>query len=283
MMTQKAFWLPKTDKNCRFTASKLLTGMAVAVLWLAIWWLASALVPWEFVLPSPWDTLRALLTLLPTGEFWVAVLASLGRILLGYAIGCLLGVFLGFCAFFLPPIGAFLRPLMTILRATPVASFILLVILWLQAGRVPILIAVMMVMPVLCGNVTTGLGQTDRGLLELAYAYRMNGGKRLRYIYAPAALPYIGAGCATSLGLAWKAGVAAEVLCLTKRSIGLGMYYAKIYFETDRLFAWTATVILLSFLLEALMRVAFRQIPVIYRAILRKKARFSAGGEPNGK
>ena len=66
-------------------------------------------------------------------------------------------------------------------------------------------------------------------------------------------LPYFAAACRTSLGLAWKAGVAAEVLCLPRLAIGTQVSNAKTYLDTPGLFAWTLTVLLLSFALERVL------------------------------
>ena len=66
-------------------------------------------------------------------------------------------------------------------------------------------------------------------------------------------LPYFASACRTALGLAWKAGVAAEVLCLPEAAIGTQVYQAKIYLETPDLFAWTLVVLALSFALEGLL------------------------------
>ena len=135
-------------------------------------------------------------------------------------------------------------------RATPVASFILLVYLWVERGRVPGLISALMVLPVVWGNVTRGIAETDPQLLELARAYGFGRGRTLRRIYIPSVLPYFASGCRTALGLAWKAGVAAEVLCQPQNAIGTQIYNTKYYLETPSLFAWTLVVIALSFLLE---------------------------------
>ena len=79
-------------------------------------------------------------------------------------------------------------------------------------------------------------------------------------IYVPSILPYFMAGCTTGLGLAWKAGVAAEVLAMPRNSIGLQLYNAKVYLETSDLFAWTLVIILLSMLLEKLLVALMRRL-----------------------
>ena len=118
----------------------------------------------------------------------------------------------------------------------------------------------LMVLPVLWGNVCKGISQTDGQLLEAARAYRFGRWKTLRLVYVPSVLPYFASGCATGLGLAWKAGVAAEVLCQPRLAIGTQVYRAKITLETPDLFAWTAVVIVLSFLLEYALGLLFRRL-----------------------
>ena len=60
--------------------------------------------------------------------------------------------------------------------------------------------------------------------------------------------------------MCWKSGVAAEVIGTPDHSIGEKLYMAKIFFSTDELFAWTAAVILLSFLFEKLVFRLLRRV-----------------------
>ena len=129
-------------------------------------------------------------------------------------------------------------------------SFILLVLLWTGRDLVPAVIAGLMVLPVVWENVTQGLRATDGQLLELARAYRFSRWKTVRLVYLPSLRPYLRSAAANAMGLAWKSGVAAEVLCLPRLGIGAQISRAKQAFETADLFAWTAAVILLSLLME---------------------------------
>ena len=140
-----------------------------------------------------------------------------------------------------------------IVRATPVASFIVLMLLWVRTAFLPSLISALMVLPILWGNVTRGIRETDPLLLEMGEVYGFGFWKQKRLIYLPSVLPYFTSGCKTALGLAWKSGVAAEVLCLPKQAIGTQVYYSKIYLETPSLFAWTLVVIILSFFVEGVL------------------------------
>lgn len=218
--------------------------------WLGVWQLAAAAVGQELLLPGPAAVGRRLLELAAGAAFWQTALASLLRIFGGLLLGVALGALLAGLTAWVPLLDWVLTPAVKVVRATPVASFILLVYLWVERGRVPGLISALMVLPVVWGNVTRGIAETDPRLLELARAYGFGRGRTLRRIYIPSVLPYFASGCRTALGLAWKAGVAAEVLCQPQNAIGTQIYNTKYYLETPSLFAWTLVVIALSFLLE---------------------------------
>ena len=218
--------------------------------WLGVWQLTAAAVGQELLLPGPAAVGRRLLELAAGAVFWQTALASLLRIFGGLLLGVALGALLAGLTAWVPLLDWVLTPAVKVVRATPVASFLLLVYLWVERGRVPGLISALMVLPVVWGNVTRGIAETDPQLLELARAYGFGRGRTLRRIYIPSVLPYFASGCRTALGLAWKAGVAAEVLCQPQNAIGTQIYNTKYYLETPSLFAWTLVVIALSFLLE---------------------------------
>ena len=225
-----------------------------AVFWLAVWCGASAWVNRELLLPTPWAVLERFGELAVTAHFWRSAFTSLLRIFCGTVGGTVLGTLCALGTTRCRVLDWILSPAIRLVRATPVASFILLVLLWVKTGMVPGVISALMVLPVLWEAVSTGIRQADPQLLELARAYRFSRKRKLRYVYLPAVRPFFNTGLCTAIGLAWKSGVAAEVLCLSKSAIGTQVYYSKIYLETPSLFAWTAVVILLSLLLERLAR-----------------------------
>ena len=206
-----------------------------------------------FILPAPPRVAEEFFALAGTGEFWRTAAVSLGRVFAGAAAGVGLGTALAALTAAFRWARLLLAPAVKVVRATPVASFIILVLLWADRDWVPVIISALMVLPVVWGNVVQGVDSADAGLLEFSRAYGLSSWRRLRLVYVPSVLPYFAAACRTSLGLAWKAGVAAEVLCLPRLAIGTQVSNAKIYLETPALFAWTLTVLLLSFLLEGVL------------------------------
>ncbi len=232
---------------------KILRGVLIAVVYLAIWQGAALLIGKSLLLPSPIETLVRLVQLMGGGSFWLSALYSLLRIVAGYALAVLFGVLLAILCAASRWADVFLRPLRSIVKATPVTSFIILVLLWLTKTMVPLFISFLMVLPIVWMNILEGIRATDRQLLEMGRVFRFGAFKTLRLIYFPSVKPHLIAACTTGLGFAWKAGISAEVIANPALSIGRNLYESKLYLETTDLFAWTALVVILSIALEHLV------------------------------
>lgn len=227
-----------------------ISTLAVAAFWILIWYLAALRVGKELLLPSPVSVIERLIEIMGDGEFYITSAFSLMRVMGGVILASALGILISVLTHFSKIIAALVRPVITVIKATPVASFIILALVWIDRGNLPIFISLLMVFPVIWTNLTTGLSQIDAKLLELAKVYRIGFLGKLKGIYIPSVLPYFSSALKTSLGLAWKAGIAAEVLAVPARSIGKELFNSKTYFETADLFAWTFVVIILSLIIE---------------------------------
>lgn len=225
-----------------------------AVFWLAVWWLLALIVGKELLIPSPPLVVRTLLELVVTGAFWRYTALTLLRITLGLLLGIVLGILTALLTNRLSLLHALLAPAVRVVRATPVASFIILVLLWVANGRVPVVISALVVLPVIWESTAAGLRSVDRDLLEFARAYRLTRWDTWRRIVIPSMLPQLAAAVCTAIGLAWKSGVAAEVLCLPKAAVGTQVYFSKLYLDTPALFAWTLVVVALSLTVERIAR-----------------------------
>lgn len=237
------------DKNTRLSPALRLGAVAV---WLLLWQLASMAVGLPLLLPSPLAVLLRLGQLCTGADFWLTVASSLLRILLGFLLGVLFGTALAGLCWRFRLIDTLARPLLGVLKSTPVASFIILALVWVKTTWLATVISFIMVLPLIYANVREGIDSADRQLLEMAQVFRLSRRKTFRYCYLPAILPFFLSAVSSALGFAWKSGIAAEVLGRPARAIGSQIYDSKIYLETPDLFAWTLVVILLSVLLERL-------------------------------
>lgn len=227
--------------------------------WLGVWSLAAACIGQSILLPSPLAVGRKMLQLAAGPQFWQITAASLGRIVLGLAAGGVLGVGLAGLTRSFRWADLLISPALRVVRATPVVSFILLVLLWTRRDLVPAVIAAMMVTPVVWGGVSQGLGEVDPKLLEMAKLCRFSRWKTILLVHIPSVWPYLLSALTTGMGLAWKSGVAAEVICMPKLAIGTQMQYARSAIDTPALFAWTILVVALSLALEGFLYALLRR------------------------
>ena len=232
----------------------MLTTVFVLAFWVAVCQFAAWAVGREVVLPTPFAVAKRFIELAETVGFYRALFGSLSRVLLGYLAGTLGGIAVGILMFFVRPARTLLSPLLTVIRSTPVASFIILTLVMMKNAHIPTFITFLMVFPMLAGTTCAALGETDPQLLEAAQVYHINGFTRFRALYLPSAAPQLRSQALNSLGFAWKAGVAAEVLCYPQNSIGLYLHDAKAHLETVDLFAYTLLIIFVSLLLEKFLR-----------------------------
>lgn len=254
---------------------KTLKYALITLIWLLIWQIAAAKIGEELLFPSPLSVAKRLIALGSTMDFYKTIAISLSRILLGMVIGMLIGAVGGTLTAISRPARDFFAPLLAVVKATPVASFIILLVLWVSRDKTPLIIAAMMVVPVVWSNAEQGIRSTDKQLLEMARAYKMPPLARVLHIYLPSVTPYFLAALRSALGMAWKAGIAAEALLLPLISIGKRITDARVSLETADMFAWTVVVILLSMVIE-------RSMLSLFKLVSRSRAFGTKGGVPIG-
>lgn len=220
------------------------------MIWLAVWQFASMKIGHEILLVSPFRVLQCLDGLVWKSDFWKSIAFSFGRIVLGFSLAVILGILFAAISYCFKRFRELLALPIAVIKSTPVASFIILALIWIPSRNLSVFISFLMVLPILYTNVLTGMEKMDAKLLEMSVIYQVPFAKRLRYIYISQILPYFQSACAVALGMCWKAGVAAEIIGIPKGSIGERLYQAKIYLNTPELFAWTVVIIVISVLFE---------------------------------
>ena len=238
------------------TAHNSIKLWAVLV-WLLIWQGGSMLLDRNLpnahlLLPSPLSALESLLQLAATKDFWASILWSTARIFGGFLAACIAASVLAVPAYRFRFFRELLAPVVAAVKAVPVASFIILALVWIRSGQLSTFISFLMVFSPVYLAVLTGIGQTDPRLLEMAKVFHVPFFRQVRYLYLPAVAPHFRSAVSLGLGLCWKAGIAAEVIGLPDGSMGERLYMAKVYFMTSELFAWTATIVGVAVLFELL-------------------------------
>lgn len=236
-------------------------AVLVAAFWLGVWCLGvyvanqSLLMP----LPYPWEVAVALWEKMGDSGFWTDVLNSFSNVITGFLLAMVAGCGLAMLTTRFAVFHALFSPVLSIVRAVPVVTFIFLVFLWIAPDHIPVFIAFLMVIPLVWENVRQGILHTDQQLLEMAQVFRVPFSRRLMRIWLPSIRPYLQAAVSTGFGFAWKSGIAAEAIASTGHSIGYQIALAKRSIEYTDVFASTVMVVLLSVVLEWALRRLMRQ------------------------
>lgn len=233
---------------------------AILLFWLFLWHLASLAVQNQILLVGPLDALKALAVQLASPASWGALWFSFGRISLGFFMAFLAGLLTGSLAFWKPLAGEILEPAIQFMKSVPVASFVILALIWTGAENLSVFISFLVVYPVIHINTLAGLSHADPGLLEMARVFRIPVWRQALSIYRISLYPYLESALKTSLGMGFKSGIAAEVIGVPGGSIGEGLYMAKIYLSTADLFAWTLMIIAVSSVFEKLFLLLLKTI-----------------------
>lgn len=220
--------------------------------WLLAWQAAAMAIGSEILLVTPLRVLLRLGELVLERGFWLSILHSLLRIGGGFLLGAAAGTGLALLSARFRWVRTLLTPLMLAVKSVPVASFIILALVWVSSKHLAVLIVFLMVLPVIYGNALDGIDRLDPKLTEMARVFRISPLRRALRVYLPQALPGFLTGCRLALGLCWKAGAAAEVIGMPRGSIGERLQQAKVYLDTPDLFAWTVVILVLSHAFERL-------------------------------
>lgn len=231
----------------------------ILLFWLILWQALSLLVHNQIFLVGPLDTITALGTQIKTPAFWQAVWFSFGRISLGFFIAFFTGILTGTLSWLRPLIGEILAPAVQFMKSIPVASFVILALIWTGSKNLSIFIAFIVVFPIIHVNTIAGLLSTDEKLVEMARVFGVPAYKKAFYIYRISLFPYLLSACRTALGMGFKSGIAAEVIGVPAGSVGEGLYMAKIYLSTAELFAWTLTIIVVSAIFEKVLLILLKK------------------------
>lgn len=240
---------------------EIIKKLLIIVFWLLLWQLIISLLNKNLLIamPTPVTTVKAFISLSQSGDFWLSAFASLLRVVTGFLCAVIVGTVCAVIANKFGLFSDFCAPILRLMRAIPVAAFIILVFLWVEKDYIPQLIAFLTVLPIMWNSTEKSLSAVDKNLLEMSRVMGLSRGKTFRYIIFPSVRPSYSASLITSLGFAWKSGVAAEVICRSGSSLGDMLIVSQSSVEYSEVFAITAVIIIFSVVLEMLLKLLLRK------------------------
>jgi sulfonate transport system permease protein len=265
---------PQPGLGRRLTRSKglrrLVSPLALLVIWQAV---SSAGLISKEKLPPPTEIWHTAVTLITTsspayGTLQGAMLTSLQRVAIGFAIGATVGVTLATVAGLSRFGENAVDPLMQMLRTLPLFGLIPVFIVWFGIGEMPklTLIALGAAIPLYL-NTFAGIRGVDAKLRELGQVLHLRRSEMLRDIVLPGALPQVLVGLRQSLGVAWLALVVAEQV---NANAGLGFMISQAtqFLRNDVIFVALLVYCILGLLTDALVRLFERRALVWRRGFL---------------
>lgn len=231
-------------------AAEPLLGLLVLVL---VWQGVSVHVGNATILPSPaavWDALQAMLA----DELPQDILASLTHLGVGYGLGAVTGLALALLAARFPLFEAIVDPLVEFLRPISAIAWIPIAILLFGVSKgVPIFLIFYAALFPIFVNTLDGIRRIDPNLVQAA---RMLGASRrlvITHVVLPAALPAVLAGARLSLGVAWMAMVAGELVG-AEAGLGWRILWHQEFFAMDKVMATIVAIGVLGYAADAALR-----------------------------
>lgn len=232
-------------------ANMMRYGGAIAF-WIVLWAAIAILVDNPILVAGPGGTLTAFLSSFMQPIFWSAVGQTAVRIVCVGLASAVLATVLGFAAARFSWVRVLLAPAMQVMKSAPVACIIVIVLV--AAGAVGALVSIVAFVTIPPFYVAALEAQQARDHAT-ERVLRLAGLSAARVFLAatwPSMLPYFSAAAKSAIGLSWKAGITAELLCIPLGSIGAAIYGAKLTLDTPALLMWTIIVMLLGWANEKL-------------------------------
>ena len=198
-------------------------GPLVFIAIIAVWEAGcrTGLIP-PLVLPAPSEALAALAHLAETGLLWKHLGASLQRLLLGWTLGTLLGIAVGFSIGLFSLARAGLAPVVAAIFPIPKIALLPLFIIWFGIGEGSKVATILFgtFFPTVVASYG-GVDNVDRGLIRMGQSFGLSWLSIVRKIILPGALPAMLPGFRISAAIAIVLLVAAEMI---GAEFGIGAY-----------------------------------------------------------
>ncbi len=226
----------------------------IIAFWAGVWQIASMVINKPLYMPSPAETFSTLWTLLSKSEFWLSIAFTFYRVVFGLAISFAAGIILAYLSSRCRFLESLLGPAVAAAKSVPVVSIIVLALVWFNSSFVPVFSCVLLCFPIFYTNTLSGIKSIDKELLEMAAVFKVRHKRVIAGISIPSVLPNVYSALSICLGFSWKSVVAAEALSVPDYSMGFSLLNTKNYLDTPALFAWTITIIVISIIVEKVLK-----------------------------
>lgn len=235
-----------------------LLNLVAVVAGVLIWWLISALPGSQ--IPSPLEVLRAGEKLIRNGTLLPDIKASLTRVVIGFALGTIAAVPVGFLMGWYRIARGLLEPYVQFFRMIPPLAITPVAIMLLGIGEVPKIVVIFLGAFLACVVATyQGVISVDRTLINAARVLGARDGTIFLRVVVPATSPFIFVGMRVGLGSSWATLVAAELIA-AQSGLGFLMQRSQLYYDLPSIFVAIIVIGILGLVMDRLLMLAERKL-----------------------
>lgn len=209
----------------------------------------------SLLFPKVEEVVISLKNLLIDKSFIYILWNSLSRFFISILISLFFSIILAVLSFRYEIVRYLITPFIVFLRAIPTIAIIILVLIWSSVERVPIVVGILILFPILYEGIIGGIKGVDKNLIKMSKVFKVSNTRIVKDIFIPSVYFSISSNIPSYMGLTFKVIIAGEVLSQESLSIGGEIFINKIYLESSNIFAWIIVVIVLNYLLEKGLKV----------------------------
>ena len=232
----------------------ILPVISVLVIILA-WWIASASINNNFILPSVKETMEEFFALFLDKQFYLAFFLTFLRSFIAFIVSFALAFLLAILSNKIVCVKKAIAPIISITRALPTIAIVLLLLLWTNSSIAPVIVTMLVVFPTIYTHLYSAFCSLDKTVEEAGRVDGANEFQVFKNIELSQALPTIYSAIGSGISLNFKLMVAAEVISQTANSIGYMLNTSKVYFETAQMLAIVCSSVILGVIIEAVFNV----------------------------
>jgi len=245
---------------------KTLYWLGGIIIFLTLWQLLALFFGWSIILPSPREVLPTMVHLLLQPDTGIALAQTAWKVLLSLTMVLLIGIVLGLLLGLVNPLYEMMRPIIMVIQAVPVISWLTLVIFaWGIGWRGPVFITFLALLPMALLTTVSGVRNLDQKLLEMARVYKVSGTSILKDIYIGSLLPFVAAIIDVSIGQAWKVILVTEYLC-GNSGLGVKILSARYAVDSNGVYAYTLLAVILGIITERLVKLILGEVAARWRS-----------------
>lgn len=242
----------------------------IAIAFAIILWQAIALLLNNtLILVGPIQVIGRLFQLVQTGEFWISLASSMSNILQGLLLAIMSGLLLAALSSRFKLLDIMLWPFISIMKATPLASFVIICLVWVGSTKLSIITVYLIVFPIVYSNMLQAYKSIDPKMEQMLEIFDVRFLRRIRVLYIPRSIGVFLSTIEVAVGMAFKSGVAAELIAVPRNTIGNLLHEAKVFLMTADMYAWTLSIILISVCVERLLLII---IKLCYKQFINRRA-----------